>query len=157
MTCKQQERDVWYLHKLLSELSTDQRCLVMKGCIIWHSKHVSSNQARATNLICHILRGKWTTRWPELLHSVYVLRGSLTCCYTDQAPGTVTAFQRVFLQWSDCFRPVCLPANQLLKHLEEVCSCGARAARYLPLFLLYSLSDMDQSIRHFGPGLHKWL
>ena len=38
---------------------SDRHCLVMKGCIIWHTKHVSSYEARATKLMYHILRGKW--------------------------------------------------------------------------------------------------
>lgn len=91
---------------------SDQRCLIMKGCIIWHSKHVSSNQARATKLIFHILRGKWTTRWPELLHSVYVLRESLHVV-------TLTKHQGRSLLSRECFRSglivsdpsACLPTN----------------------------------------------
>ena len=121
---------------------SDRHCLVMKGCIIWRTKHVSSYEARATKLMYHILRGKWDEPMARASPILNVLRGSLASCYTDQAPRTVSAFQSVFLQWSDCFQPVCLPAQQFLKLLEEVCSYGTRASRYLLLFLLYALSDI---------------
>ncbi|OEL30221.1 hypothetical protein BAE44_0008760, partial [Dichanthelium oligosanthes] len=37
---------------------SEQHCLVMKGCIVWDTKHFSSYEARATKLMYHILRGK---------------------------------------------------------------------------------------------------
>jgi len=66
------------------------------GCIIWHTKHVSSYEARATKLMYHILRGKWDEPMARASPILNVLRGSLASCYTDQAPRTVSAFQSVF-------------------------------------------------------------
>ena len=73
---------------------------------------------------------------------------SFMCCEEALQVVILTKHQgqsvlsRVFLQWYDCFQPVCLPAQQFLKLLEEVCSYGTRASRYLLLFLLYALSDI---------------
>ena len=75
---------------------SDRHCLVMKGCIIWRTKHVSSYEARATKLMYHILRGKWDEPMAGASPILNVLRGSLASCYTDQAPRAVSAFQSVF-------------------------------------------------------------
>jgi len=73
---------------------------------------------------------------------------SFMCCEETLQVVILTKHQgpsvlsRVFLQWYDCFQPVCLPAQQFLKLLEEVCSYGTRPSRYLLLFLLYAISDI---------------
>jgi len=121
---------------------SDRHCLVMKGCIIWHTKHVSSYEARATKLMYHILRGKWDETMAGA--SPILLCAARKPCKLLYWPSTKDSqcFPECFLQWSDCFQPVCLPAQQFLKLLEEVCSYGTRASRYLLLFLLYAISDI---------------
>jgi len=112
------------------------------GCIIWRTKHVSSYEARATKLMYHILRGKWDETMAGA--SPILLCAARKPCKLLYWPSTKDSqcFPECFLQWSDCFQPVCLPAQQFLKLLEEVCSYGTRASRYLLLFLLYALSDI---------------
>lgn len=119
----------------------------MKGCIIWHSKHVSSYEARATKLICHIPWEKWTTRWLELPHSVYVLRGSLTC-YTDQAPGTITAFQRVFaVVWLFPTRlPTCQPIVEAFGRSLQLWWKSRKV--FAAVSVVRIIRHIDQSTRH---------
>lgn len=149
----------WDFNSRLSTMS-DQHSLVMKGCIIWHTKHVSSYEARATKLMCHTYWEKnETIRWSELYHfckhaamKPYMLYWPSTRdghCFPESVFAVIWLFS---IRLPACPSTNCWSiwkSTVVVQELQGICFAAVSIVRIT--------RHIDQSTRHLCPGLRKWL